>query len=518
MSYTPPSLNTLYDVTSLDEEYKRNNPVRKELLHRVKWTKLIVEEEDNIEALDIMVGAYLYGYVSCDNYKFFSPTFKRGILFDTGSTCYTALKNKLNINKDNPISQYEILIYLSKFYHFVKTHLKSYEGFIEKPDLFFKDVKQMLKKIFNKNKHDILRVLKAIPSEEALDEAIKKFEQAYLERAKSNNCDRKLHIQLLQALNKALPIKLDEDDDVVDFIPRRQRVKMGYLIYLMHHIDDSYFIRSPKGNSVAYDLSCNALNVESLREVDQGIQFACLAAFKCLLNDFRYLTKLENQFKHDRISAKQPTIYIDTLTYEINKKCDVILEKLKPHSHCFEFSNFTLACITVASLCAAVPGYGLGYVAGLGLGLTDPMVSIKQSLSTVTDFGMRVMFGKNGSYITYLPSEMILDATLERGFAKVFEALAILLGGAVGAAFAFTIKEVTYETLKSLCLFYMKLHDDLCPKLAKDVDLTYLNCLMAIPEEFFPNDKKQKIKTMIEFQNLKEEKMEITINSPLLKY
>lgn len=498
-------LLTLQSLLSLEQtirdEYlakvRIQNPARIQLLDTLNALINAVRASNNLteeEAQQICTGAYIFALERvADEYRALNPEFKEGYLWNSGSKLYQTILRKLDINPNNLLDDKDKLIYLSKLYRYL--HDARFEAAVAEAvrakNLDLIDIQGRLraaiKSVFQLNKADVGKIIKAIPAESALDARMNNMVERYVGDTTSDNADRKMHAQFIQSLAQVIPHDPREDDHK-HFLSRRQRVKMGFLLYVMRLIWDSYYIRSPKGNSALYDLSRDALNIDAMKDMDGQTRLACLTAFETFITDSQNVASLE---------SKLGQVYVDPAIHMIRKKLDVMIEDIHvsiPASSLV--SSFALTSAALGAMIASAPGYGSGYVIGYTLSQINEMVGPKLAITKLTDYSLTLILGGAGNYLGYYASTMVVDATLERAFAKVFEALGMLAGAAVGGVVGLVIYDLSYQTLKNLCTLYFDLHAKLQPTLAKDIDQKYIECLLALPEDIFADEKKDKVRAV----------------------
>lgn len=499
MGNRPLALQALFNLEDeIRQEYlttvKTQNPDRIQLLDKVKALIEAIRHAEGLseaEAQDLCMGAYVLAYESIrEEYNYLDPEFKKGYLWDSGSVLFHILKKKLGITAENPLNQNDRLIYLSRLFRFM--HDEKYEAGVNRTlEAHNRDVVDMrvrvgaaIKAVFKLNKDDVNKVLHAIPAETKLDEHMQNIVETYLRDTSASNEDRKFHANLIKALSGVIPFDPNAADHK-HFLSRNQRVKMGYLLYVMQLIWDSYYIRSPKGNSVLYDLILESLNISSLKDIDPQTRLACLTAFETFVTDSKNVAKLEGSLDK---------VYVDPAIHVIKKKLDVMIEANHvsiPVSH--GVSSFAISTAALGAIIASAPGYGTGYVIGYTASQINEMVPFKLAVSKVTNYSLSLILGGAGNYLGYYASNMVVDATLERAFAKIFEALGMLAGAATGGILGLVIYDLSYQTLKNLSSLVFHLHDKLPSELAKDIDPKYIQCLLELPNDIFPNEMKVKV-------------------------
>ncbi|GEM_PF-5215316 len=569
MGYTVPTLQDLLDGISRvrshylekkKEKKEQPNPLRLQLLDILEaageWVKSLDEtvepKPSETELKEILLGAYLFCIESiATKYRMLNPSFAKGWLFNSGSNCYDALLSELGITQTNVIDDKHKPYYLNRFYNCAfdkyphqfaeKLHAKDLNE-----DTVNTQVFENIRAVYKYIDGDAKKLLKAIPTESAIDEKMvslpKDYNKECRKRAKSSNPERDQLARLVTALckvvNRITPAQSDEELDK-HFLSRRQRIKMGMLIYVMQSIAATYKARSPRGNSVLYDLCCEALNIKDHNELDNSVKVACLSAYETFITDSKNVTELEFEINRKEVNViKLPSrssegisdeerlpedqhqehksekekvldakdddskplefelpeikqqICIDPVIRKIRKETGSIIDTLNNDQPKKIFSPVTIGMATLGGLIGAAPGYGAGYVIGYAIGQTNGAVGPKLGVTKVTDFAMTVILGDAGQYLGYFASNMVVDATLERAFAKVFEALGTLVGAATGGVIGLVIYDLSVKTLMNLCKLYLHLHDNIHPDLARNADPKFIQGLLSSPPEIFSDDNK----------------------------
>lgn len=497
MGYVIPELQTLLDVSKIKEEYKAAktipNPERTKLIDILGViSEIILQAEnsdinhDKFDLRKICLGAYLFCLEQiAAEYRALNPDFAEGYFFNSGSKLYQIILKALGITADNQINQQQKLIYLSQFYQYIfKTKKEVSTEIFQKNNMIFVDVKRQvrerIKATFQYNKNEINKVIHAVPTEVAIDAKMEQMLSEYT--IAGSNPERKLLARLAQAIAKVLPFDEDQEDQKT-FLNRRQRIKMGFLLYVMKDIWNSYYVRNPIDNSILYDLARKALNITVIEDFDPHTRLACLSAFETFIVAGKNIDKLEHEFK---------LTYLDPHIHIIRKKLDVMIEATH-RSIPSSVSPATLSCAAAGALISGVLGYGTGCVLGFTLNQTDGMVKPKLEFAKVTDYALTLILGNAGNYLGYYASDLIVEATLERGFAKVFEALSILVGAGVGGLIGIVIYDLSYQTLRDLCNVYFTLRENIDPSLIKDVDPEFVECLLSLPKDIFSDAEKAKV-------------------------
>lgn len=515
-----PNLEQLINLAKnhLRKEYTRNNKSRLELITFLEIVHEIIEKRSKSgtfsesELQSICLGAWVFCLETIANtYMLLNPKFENHNLYPSGSTLYNLLLNKLGIDKDQQISEIKKLEYLGKFYHFIFKE----EEIIDVPDeisilhhMHLKHVSIPLKEQLIKTMQDILakqtrtehRVLRAIPSETAIDYKMGKLFSDYTSESKTENPERIFLTQLAVAICKLNSSKFDiEQNELDSFLSRSERVKIGALIYIMQSIKDTYYLRSPSGNSFLYDL-CNQALLDCYTNLDSHTKFICLTAFVNYLNDTKNRDDLEKYINMNLLEDKtSKAIYIDPKIHSIVKGANNMIEKLDPTAPIGP-SKVTLSLAALGAIVGAAPGYGVGYTLGYGLSLLDQANRQKSLFSQFTRSAMTVFFD-SGSYFGYYAADLMITATMERFFGKIFEALGSLAFAAGTGALSFVVYDLSYKTARHLCHLYLNLSKNMDSTKLSQNDLEVINVLLELPESVFSQNKKERLKHVIDLSD-----------------
>jgi hypothetical protein len=165
-------------------------------------------------------------------------------------------------------------------------------------------------------------------------------------------------------------------------------------------------------------------------------------------------------------------------------------------------SPLTLISAGIGAGLGALPGYGTGYVIGYALGQTNGAVDPKLSVTNVTNYAMKVILGGAGKYLGYFASNMLVDATLERAFAKVFEAIFALLGAGAAGTVGLVIFDFTIPTLMNLCHLYDYLNENLPHDYARNADPKFIQGLLTSEPEVFSDANKEHVQRITKGMSL----------------
>lgn len=514
MTYVIPSLQTLLnDIDSLRDEYTRNrippNPARLELissLEAAKATLVHLSQQNNPppeEVLqEIMLGCYLFvvEHIHAE-YRLLNPEHKKGYIFNSGSYLYKGVLTRLGISTENNLDDHERLYYLSRFYnHMFKTYKGEFKDNSTPKGLTYATVKAQvattLRSAFENVVSEATKLKKSIPTEPAIDLKMQAMPDNYRDKCQDKkqveDPKRKLLARLIKATSEMLPE--DPEDDAPHYLSRTQRIKMGFLLYVTQIIWDSYTLRSPEGNSALYDLCREALNIQKIDDMDPRIRLECITAFESFLEDSNNRKILETRLGK-MLDEGERKIAIDPTAKEILAGVKNIIGKLT-HQQSSGISSVTIGMAIVGGLLAASPGYGAGWAIGWTLSKTGELVNPKVMVSELTGKGLTVILGSAGNHLGYFASDMFIDATLERAFAKLFEGLSMMVGAATGGLIGLVVFDLSYKTLRALSRVYMDLYAKLDPLMAKDFDPKFVMALLELPEDIFSKEDKLKVKAI----------------------
>lgn len=512
--YKAPSLLELIKRSKkIRSEYKGKTSSRLELIFLLELIHEIIEQrylKDKLYSESDLQAACMGCWIFClesiaQHYKILNPEFGIGSLFNSGSKLYQVMLTQLNIDKHHQISDQIKLEDLNKLYKLIYKEENTIST--EEPSIIellrSKRVKILLKEsliqimqdVLSRENHSEKRVLKAIPCEKAMDQKIMQLYLEYKRQAKKQNQSRLFLINLAMAICNN---NLSEEDPkkIIDcFIPLTQRIKIGCILYIMESIAESYkfpMIHSPKANSVLYKL-CDEVLVNCYKYLNDATKLSCLSAFASYINDFNHKKILEEDMNKKFFENNNRCIYIDPEIHVITNNLNRMMKILKPSSP----SNVTLAMTGLGALIGAAPGYGAGYGVGYGISLTDQSDLYKKKLSGITRYAMEVLFDE-GEYFTFnrYTANILVDATLGRFYAKIFEALAALVCAAGFGTISFIIYDLTYETACDLCKLYLHLSRNINPALLSQTDLKFVNTLLDLPEDVFSARKKEKLRNI----------------------
>lgn len=507
--HDPPELNDLLDKAknNIRANYKRDNPSRLMLI------SLLENLGKNIEILlssdfkaasadmrDVYLGAWIYGIETIANeYRVLNPSYQGGYIFNSGSTLYEVLSKNLGIDQNHQVTEKAKLYYLCKFYHFLFLSVYSSEPYISNDQLpqIKEELLKMMRLILVREQEDKERVLRAIPSEKSIDEGMSQLYQKYMETPKYKNPDRVMLARLAVAMTKkSLNPSTKDSGEVFQIVPRSARIKIGMLIYIMETIYNPRllpsYVRSP---GRLYDF-CEEILGNSYPYLSKDVKLACLLALELYLNNEKNREVLETEFNNNLKSAglfARP-VYLDPIVRPLSVNLGKIIKKYQPSDSVIPFSKVTLTSAALGAMIASAPGYGVGYAIGYGISLTDQAGARKRAMTGVVGYALQVAMGMSSCYYGYYAVDIMITAGMERMFAKIFEALAAIVGAVGAGAVSFVIYDMSLNTALDLCKLCLHLNKTIQSDCIKESDLLFIKTLLELPREVFSDMDKEKLR------------------------
>lgn len=518
MTYLPPK-DLAQRAKKVRSKYKRSNPARLELINILESANAYIEQapanSDNTpEDLEqIALAPWIIGLESIGSTSWHrDPGYKKGYFWGWGSTLFSIYLEELGITESQQIDDQQKFICLEKFYNFILKNQQSpaLSALLKDRNLSIEAIKAQAKiniqTLLIRLSADITGILGSIPTEGALDTKMSALYNNYqTEKAnaelsifnwsKTENKERIFLAQLAEAFAHILPASPDEKDATEKTMTRSQRIKMGLLLYILQIINNEYYLRSPKKNSVLFNLCCKTLNLEHFKNINGHTKLTCISAFKNYFNDNNVLAAVEDYGKKN-FGDKNLLNEIDVKKTQMDIALTKITSKLLGADNAKPSWTATRTLGQVGALLMASPGYGMGYVLGYSASDTHTAVSPKLSLSNCISYIGTTFLGFTRVGFGFLAADFIVQSTLTRAFAKVLEQMGMLVGYATGGAIGLSI-DLSYQGLQHICKAFLHLYDQLYdPVLMKNVNPEVVRSLMRLPPEIFADDKRAKLETI----------------------
>lgn len=157
-------------------------------------------------------------------------------------------------------------------------------------------------------------------------------------------------------------------------------------------------------------------------------------------------------------------------------------------------STVTWTALALGAFIGGLPGYGIGYEFGRACGMMDQFNHCKNILRGPTQGVLKILVGDNGSYLGYFASDAVVNATLQRFFAKTLEAVCAALGALGLGGTVFILKNYTTQTLNDLCHLYLHLQKKISLPMVNNEDQEYVQMLLRLPNEVFSKEEHKKLR------------------------
>jgi hypothetical protein len=471
MGYNLPAhLTFIKNIESLRTQYPNHHPDRIKLIHLLESMAVFAKTEE-------LIGAYIYGLESITNgYWFFDPQHKRGIFFNSGSTFYSLLFSHLEISENNQLSDIDKLIYLMKFYQFFHQNKTLLNPFINEEKII-----QAIQSVFKKISKEVDCLIKAIPCENKLDNKMKNILNTYLNN-QSHNEERIFLAEFAKFLAESSPA--EEKKEFSNLLARSMRIKIGFLLFILLSIENTYIMRAPN-NSQLYTLASDALNIKHSIQIDNETKLICLSTLESFINDNHTAKLLEEYLQKN----------VDINLHNLRSQLFDMIENIQHHAK-KKISSLTYGAAAMGALIMASPSYGLGFTFSKVATQTNFIFSTKHFLSDIISDVSKQSFNNTGHHLTHFAANTVVDYTVERGCTKMFETVGMLIGAIMGGGTGLIVFDFSYQTISSLCdlckIIFPILKTDY-PDFAEKFDIKLLDCLLSLPPEVFSNLNKQKL-------------------------
>ena len=471
-----------------------------------------LERVDETELYQGLLGACMYCMDSIhQEYYLHSPSYHNGYIYDSGSPLYSLLSKTLDNRKDNEIIARDKLIYINKFHQMAEKQSDAIDAKYSDKDKFAEDLRIKIRDILRVElkalSHKLENVVNAIPTEKAMTKHMEELPAKYKEeKAKSQtgylsyfqpgqNPNRNFFSQLVEAI---ATIKCDNDEvDQLNIIPHSQLIKMGAMLYISYVIDNEYYIRS-SDNSVFKKLCMKVLNIPSIDSMRNEHKLAAVSAFlnhlkgQSDINGKQVSTvKFLQQYGATHYKDKSELNYFDAKLVNIEKTIIKFQSSIGAVTVCNWPATATLA--SVGMIIGAAPGYGVGSFVGTTVAATQPTLPAKTGVGQGFGNLATVVYGgaTSAGYFAFIAGDFIVGSMITRAFAKMFEFVGVIIGGATGGLIGFTV-DLSWKGLNNLCKYCLDVHE-IHPELMKDVDIELIKAIMELPKELFPEDKQLQI-------------------------
>jgi hypothetical protein len=216
---------------------------------------------------------------------------------------------------------------------------------------------------------------------------------------------------------------------------------------------------------------------------------ACISAFRSFINSHEERGKLEiaaREYFHEKENLLKN---IDAEVVPISTK---LLEMEATLEKATNSTNWpaTKAMSAVGMILGSAFFYGLGSTFGYAGSETQVTNATKSSVGTaVTSMATAIFQSTSAGYFAFAVGDFIIKCTLTRVFAKLFEYVGIAIGGATGGAIGFAF-DLSYKGLREICKRLLNYCDE-NPEQMRNVDRVFVECLLELPHDLFPQVQDQ---------------------------
>jgi len=489
MTYTVISAEELMShVANVRKRYQNNNPKKLHLISLLETLTESVVKFHQTASYDEYKALCFAAWLSCSS----SIEVNKPYLCSLGSL-HAILASELKIESLQTIDVFDKLTYLTKLYRFVTEQKSNLIPLFTQRQLEYDQFKDELlhtmRSLLQSQSLQTTQFLKALPNETALTQRMKDLPRQYqkeVEKQTKNSYFQHAHNPhhtFLANLTAAIADIATNDSAASDKKTplRSERVKLGINFFYMRFIYNQYTIRNAH-YSILYHCGYEILNQNEITDINADLQMTSLAALIHFLDETN-LKKLEEILDCDKFDLKM---------LQVKNDCQQMITALNQQPTMISSTLKSTAAI-LGALSLASPSYGLGHTVGYGVAAMNGAVNIKIGTSKMTGEMMAITFGKSGKSFAYFASNMIVDATLERLFAKVFELLGMAIGASLGVSISIIVYDLSYQALRQLCQCCLNLKPTLDTTFAKAIQENMLQCLLSLPDEVFQLDDKNRL-------------------------
>ncbi len=480
MPYISPELDVLLKHIPSSLEAKPHQELADQLT--VILQLISSQEKRDKETLSQVVGANIYFY------ELIGPEIK-GYFYNSSSALYSFIGTGLNLSAKNTLSERDKLIALNKFYKFITDNSVQLAPLLKSItiDELQKKIKKVLSGLLDAIPYEISKIARAIPTEQSIKQHMKKLPEEYkkIKTAQNNSWlgllfsyINKNHVLLTQLALLVGSIECDDDKQLSpDTMTRSQRITLGLLLYMTATIEATYWVRSAY-NSTLYTMCKEILN----SELDAAQALACLSAFRSFINSHEERGKLEIAAR-DYFQKDNLLVNIDA---ELVPICNKLLEMEAALEKNANTTNWPATkAMSAAGVILGSAGYGLGSALGYAISETEVTNAAKTSVGVAaTSMATAIFQSTSAGYFAFAVGDFIIKCTLTRAFAKIFEFVAIAMGGLAGGAIGFTF-DLSYKGLREISKRLLNYCDE-HPEQMRNVDREFVQCLLELPHDLFP--------------------------------
>lgn len=491
MAHTLPSLDQLQKLAiQLIELYKGDNEKRKKFLDFYKrLTEATKFDSDHKKISKILMGALVYEleYIKQVEYRGRSPEKNKsliGKLTGKGSSLYTSIKELLGISPENYLNDDQRLIYLNKFYWYMKKNMKEDTEFL-------KNIKARLANVKEREMKRIGVLAEGTPALNVLQKNIANLSQEYEEAATFRwyrNPKRFKSLKFIDFINQTCDELYHEgsfgknaNSFPVDFAYLQScNVRVGAILFVLLSINDeykSYKFLSPE-RSKLFKECLTAINVKSLQKISREKRIEWLRALSTHIN----ILKL-NKLAYRELAEKWEKAGIDVEKFLTKIEAYINQQEVKKAKPTWSrtIANYLVRC-----------GIGLAaaqYTADLVL----PAISTTVIGGLSGPIGM-VVYLTGGTLLMTQLGRLVGDNLVPQGVSYLFAWLLDKVGATItnATADAATITvSITKEGLNALRGYPTLKPED------KEFIQDWIDTLLELPNDIMPEMEKDQIRYVL---------------------
>lgn len=522
MKYVPPSSlkDLIQSAAELKDKYAKNNPERNQLIkivHAVHDFIGVIYESDpsnEKELYDICLGVWMFARkVIAMEYSGDDSEYKRSVLllFSWGSKLAKVINQSLNITDTNKPDDRFILIHIEKYYNFAFTtryaHLSNvnykspYQP--DEIDLVWLQQKciEAMDSVMHSMNKEIVKIMNAVPTEEADKEDLKKLPETYVNEKKKHtkklcvlvghnkvNAERLFLSQLAAAVADVAGTNSSQHYDDTT-LSSAQTIYRGIRLYILYIISDEYYLKLNSSNSTLYDETTQLLKAKKPSELATDVRLNYLIALQNYIGQPDVICKIAEYGKKtfgDQNLLSNINLKMHVVSNDLQKIISQLEQKQAPSGWPVTRAFSWLGATAISSI-----SFGVGSAFGRVANETQTASMAKVQMSGgVNKLSTLYMGNENGSGFGYMAADFLLGSILSRTFGKGAEAVCMLAGAAVGASIGFPI-DLLQKAVRGSGRYILSSNKSKEPELITNCDMELIQTLLNLPEAVFNEDKKK---------------------------
>lgn len=482
MGFQPPALE---GFGKLAEILKTN--YQKENLQRLAFIQIFEKCISSTRDIAVLMGAcVLEMELIRKEYKGFSPKEVKGYFYTSGSSVYSTIESGLGITKKNDLHDDECLIYLFKFYEYIKNLPEETAFFAGSKQHLLNKIKDALKEIKKREENRIELLAQGVPKLLALQKNILALIPDYKKATATRwfpNFKRKLLLEFIELVNETCKLLYTEntitkknEDHLPEFAYLHTcNVLLGMMLFALVKIEKEYKFLSPS-RSELFKHCLQSINAKSLKSIDYEKKILWLKTLS------RHIDNIHNQLDYRKKDLSKWQIEIDKFVVELETK------KNKPSRIISYVSTATgyaakygiSFAITQAARTYALPAMGGALVSGL----TGPL-------------GL-VIYSAAGTMIMTQLGQLVKDNLMPSALAYVYAFILEKIGNVVANT---TVGIATYTFTATKQGFQALLGHPALKSEDREFIIDWINTLLKLPNDIMPEKEKSQIRNVLGIEN-----------------